>query len=126
MIANMTIAHLSACRYTFREPRLALERDKIRLNMGVLKMLGEFWPAGRREYDTMGVIARDILGLGEEEIRVPEEIATLPLDAMEFNLDSFDFSWACDVFAEGEFGLVDGELETRDADLDLVRGTIAM
>jgi hypothetical protein len=41
MITLMTIAHLSACRYIFKEPRLSLEREKIRLKMGVLKMLGK-------------------------------------------------------------------------------------
>ncbi|KAF1951750.1 hypothetical protein CC80DRAFT_423925 [Byssothecium circinans] len=96
MIANMTIAHLSACRYVFQEPRLSLERDKIRLNMGVLKMLGEFWPAGLHEYESMGVIAKEILSLEEEEIRIPGEAPVLPLDALDFNFD-FDVNWACDM-----------------------------
>ncbi|PVH97903.1 hypothetical protein DM02DRAFT_643881 [Periconia macrospinosa] len=74
MIANMTIAQLSACRYIFQEPRLSAEREKIRLNMGVLKMLGEFWPAGKREYKAVGIIARTILGLREEEVRVPPDV----------------------------------------------------
>jgi hypothetical protein len=100
MIANMTIAHLSACRYIFEEPRLSLERDKIRLNMGVLKMLGEFWPAGQREYQTMGIIAREILALKEEEIKIPEETQPMPLDALDFNFE-FDINWACDVFVNG-------------------------
>lgn len=97
MIANMTIAHLSACRYVFQEPKLSLERDKIRLNMGVLKMLGEFWPAGQREYKTMGIIAREILALKEEEIQIPEETPVLPLDTLDFNFD-FDMNWTCDTF----------------------------
>jgi len=100
MIANMTIAHLSACRYIFQEPRLALERDKIRLNMGVLKMLGEFWPAGKREYQSMGVIAREILALKEEEIQIPKETPVLPLDTLDFNFD-FDLNWTCDSFGTG-------------------------
>lgn len=40
-ITLMTIAHLSACCYIFKEPKLSLEREKIRLKMGVLKMLGK-------------------------------------------------------------------------------------
>lgn len=96
MIANMTIAHLSACRYIFQEPKLSLEREKIRLNMGVLKMLGEFWPAGQREYQTMGIIAREILSLKEEEIRIPEQTKVLPLDTLGFNFD-FDINWTCDM-----------------------------
>lgn len=98
MIANMTIAHLSACRYVFKEPKLEEERDKIRLNMGVLKMLGEFWPAGQREYREMGIIAREILALADEEIRPPTGTPIMPLDTLDFNFD-FDINWACDMFA---------------------------
>jgi hypothetical protein len=102
MIANMTIAHLSACRYVFCEPKLSLERDKIRLNMGVLKMLGEFWPAGHREYKTMGAIAREILALEEEEIQVPEETPILPLDTIDYNFPDFDVNWPCDLFSAAD------------------------
>ena len=98
MIANMTIAHLSACRYIFQQPKLSLERDKIRLNMGVLKMLGEFWPAGQREYNTMAIIAREILALREEEIQIPKEAPILPLDTLDYNFPEFDVNWACNVF----------------------------
>lgn len=98
MIANMTIAHLSACRYVFSESKLSLERDKIRLNMGVLKMLGEFWPAGQREYTTMGTIAREILALQEEEIQIPEEAPIMPLDTLDYNFPDFEIDWACEMF----------------------------
>lgn len=107
MIANMTIAHLSACRYIFQEPKLSLERDKIRLNMGVLKMLGEFWPAGQREYQTTGIIAREILSLKEEDIQVPRETPALPLDTLDFNFD-FDINWVCDMFANANATFLDG------------------
>ena len=100
MISNMTIAHLSACRYVFQKPRLQLERDKIRLNMGVLKMLGEFWPAGKREFRDMGIIAREILSLADEEIQIPETKPAVPLDALDFNFN-FDVNWACDALANG-------------------------
>jgi hypothetical protein len=99
MISNMTIAHLSACRYIFQEPRLSLERDKIRLNMGVLKMMGEFWPAGAREYHDVGIIAREILSLADDEITIPKLTPVLPLDTLDFN--DFDINWACDVFGTG-------------------------
>lgn len=96
MISNMTIAHLSACRYIFQESKLSLERDKIRLNMGVLKMMGEFWPAGEREYHDVGIIAREILSLTDEEIQIPKQPPVLPLDTLDFN--DFDINWACDMF----------------------------
>ncbi|CAI6336136.1 unnamed protein product [Periconia digitata] len=102
MIANMTIAHLSACRYIFTEPRLSVEREKIRLNMGVLKMLGEFWPAGKREYKAVGTIAKAILDLKDEDAKVPE--SGLSFDVMDFGFGdgaNLDFSW-CD-----ELGAVD-------------------
>ena len=101
MITLMTIAQLSACRYIYKEPRLSLERDKIRLNMGVLKMMGEVWPAGKREYKTMGIIAKEMLSLQDEEIQVHETAEVVPLDAMDFNFD-FDVNWGCDSFGSGD------------------------
>ncbi|KAL1611958.1 hypothetical protein SLS60_000181 [Paraconiothyrium brasiliense] len=101
MIANMTIAHLSACRYVYREPRLSLERDKIRLKMGVLKMLGEFWVAGKREYATLGTIAREILALKEEEIHIPKRTPILPLESLDYNFQDFDPNWAYETFGNG-------------------------
>ncbi|CAG5157178.1 uncharacterized protein ALTATR162_LOCUS4970 [Alternaria atra] len=97
MITLMTIAHLSACRYIFKEPRLSLEREKIRLKMGVLKMLGEFWPSGKREYHDMGIIAREMLALKDEEVEIPSMTGLVPLDALAFNFD-FDIDWACEPF----------------------------
>lgn len=66
--------------------------------MGVLKVLGEFWPAGLREYKAVGVIARTILGLREEDAGTPLE-ASMSLD----DVVGFDFGlgggeeglWAC-------------------------------
>ncbi|KAH7406266.1 C6 transcription factor [Phaeosphaeria sp. MPI-PUGE-AT-0046c] len=98
MITIITIAQLSACRYIFKEPRLSLERDKIRLNMGVLKMMGEVWAAGKRESVALGTIAHEILALREDEIEEPQIVDVVPLDAMDFNFD-FDVDWGCDSFA---------------------------
>lgn len=98
MITVASIAQLSACQYIFKEPRLSLERDKIRLNMGVLKMMGEVWTSGSREYQAMGIIAREILSIQDDEVQVPELAAVVPVDAMDFNYD-FDVNWGCDSFA---------------------------
>jgi hypothetical protein len=98
MITLMTIAQLSACRYIYKEPKLSLEREKIRLNMGVLKMMGEVWISGEREYATMGIIAREMLSLEDEEIQIPETGPIMPLDALDFNFD-FDVNWGCNSFA---------------------------
>lgn len=98
MITLTTIAQLSACRYIFKEPALTLEREKIRLNMGVLKMMGEVWLSGKREYQAIGIIAQEILSLQEEEIEIPQTASIMPLDALDFNFD-FDVNWACDSFA---------------------------
>lgn len=77
---------------------MSLEREKIRLNMGVLKMMGEVWLSGKREYNAMGIIAREILGIQDEEIRIPRTTPVMPIDTMDFNFD-FDVNWGCDSFA---------------------------
>ncbi|EAS35802.2 C6 transcription factor [Coccidioides immitis RS] len=68
MIANTTVAHLSACKHLFRGRRLQMEREKIRLSMAALKSLSEFWPLGRRTYTELGIIARESLSLADREI----------------------------------------------------------
>lgn len=86
---------------------MSLEREKIRLNMGVLKMMGEVWEAGKREYVVMGTIAQEILALREEEIEEPPMAEVVPLDAQDFNFE-FDINWQCDSFANVgglDFGL---------------------
>lgn len=51
-----------------RDQALKLARERIRLNMGVLKALGEHWPLGKRTYREVGVIAREILCLVDQDI----------------------------------------------------------
>lgn len=61
MIANVTIAHLSACRYVFRGKELAQCREKIRLTLGTLKTLSQYWLLGRQTHEEIGIIAQDCL-----------------------------------------------------------------
>jgi hypothetical protein len=96
MIANTTIAHLSACRYLFRGRTLQMAREKIRLCMGVLKTLSEHWPLGKRTYREIGIIAREILSLADRDI------GTLPTDTTQIPVDypciTFEPEAAFDVF----------------------------
>ena len=66
MIANVTIAHLSACRFIFSGDRRAKGREKIRLTMGTLKRLSEHWTLGERTYREIGIIARELLSLATD------------------------------------------------------------
>lgn len=68
MIANTLVAHLSACRYIFRDRTLQLERERVRSSMGALRVLGEYWPLGKRTYHELGIIAREILALSDQDI----------------------------------------------------------
>ncbi|KAL4779841.1 hypothetical protein BJX76DRAFT_351459 [Aspergillus varians] len=63
MISNLVIAHLAACRFHYTGQPLKLARERVRLSMGALKVLGEYWPMGRRTYREVGIVAREILGL---------------------------------------------------------------
>ncbi|KAL4879892.1 hypothetical protein BJY04DRAFT_219697 [Aspergillus karnatakaensis] len=74
MISNLVIAHLSACRFHYSGQALKLARERIRLSMGALKVLGEFWPMGARTYKEVGIVAREILGL-KEQGRSPSSVS---------------------------------------------------
>lgn len=66
--------------------------------MGVLKTLGENWQAGKRKYHELGVIAREILSLMDEDIEVSKQTPATPFDALgrDFDIDTaFDM---CDLF----------------------------
>ncbi|CAI7617268.1 unnamed protein product [Penicillium glandicola] len=66
MIANVTIAHLSACRFIFTGDQRAKSREKIRLTMGTLKCLSEHWTLGKRTYREIGIVARELLSLAKD------------------------------------------------------------
>ncbi|KAL3466911.1 hypothetical protein BJX64DRAFT_249251 [Aspergillus heterothallicus] len=72
MIANTVIAHLAACRFHYSGHQLKLARERIRLSMGALKVLGEYWPMGLRTYKEVGIVAREILGLKDQQKNVVE------------------------------------------------------
>lgn len=61
MIANVTIANLSACRLVLQGKELAQHRERIRLTLGTLKSLSQYWMLGKRTYEEIGIIARDSL-----------------------------------------------------------------
>ncbi|RYO74347.1 hypothetical protein DL764_010872 [Monosporascus ibericus] len=82
MIANTMVAHLSACRYLFKGSALQLERERIRSSMGALRVLGEYWPLGRRTYREMGIVAREVLGLSEKDIPQVENLTGKPGDTI--------------------------------------------
>jgi hypothetical protein len=76
MIANTVIAHLAACRFHYQGHQLKLARERIRLSMGALKVLGEFWPMGLRTYKEVGIVAREILGLKDQQQKNVVEVTT--------------------------------------------------
>ena len=80
IVAVTTIAYLSGCRHILRGQALKVARQRIRLNMGVIKALGECWPLGKVIYKELGVIARDILCLTDRDVPLP----TMPQDTPFF------------------------------------------
>ena len=90
-IANTTIAHLSACRHVLQGQALKLAREKIRLNMGVLKALGETWSRAKRTYRELGAIAREVLCLADQDISPLTDLSSLTTAAigpLDFTLDT--------------------------------------
>ena len=104
MIANNTITHLSACRYFYQGQQLRLARERIRLSMGTLKTLGEYWALGKRTYQEIGIIAREILSLVDrtrqdaiQEVPRFQTIASEESSLANFSMPDnlFDF---CDLY----------------------------
>ncbi|OJJ05028.1 hypothetical protein ASPVEDRAFT_55065 [Aspergillus versicolor CBS 583.65] len=88
MISNLVIAHLAACRFHYSGQPLKLARERVRLSMGALKVLGEYWPMGQRTYKEVGIIAREILGLkqvtqGKPVVKSPGYVPPEPERAFE-------------------------------------------
>lgn len=101
MIANATIAHLSACRYIYKGMQLTLGREKIRLSMGTLKTLSEYWPQGKRIYQEVGIIAREILCLRDENKSTMASTEVSETDALELLPPDFGLGGdadMCDLF----------------------------
>ncbi|KAH8804596.1 putative C6 transcription factor [Xylogone sp. PMI_703] len=103
-LTNTIKTHLVACHFIYKGHQLRLARERIRLSMGSLKALGEYWPLGKRSYQELGIIAREILSLKSQSQHhtvlqeplvqsvVPEELPALTLPIPD---NSFDF---CDYF----------------------------
>jgi hypothetical protein len=110
MIAVVAVTHLSACRYVFKGQDLRLNRERIRVTMGALKAMGEHWSLGKRTYQEISVIAREILSLDRplpspsalQEPQhaitgVPEVMTDIPASAFasDMAVEALDF---CDLF----------------------------
>lgn len=111
MLANVTIAHLPACRFVYEGSKLSKCRQKIRLTMGVLKRLSEHWALGKRTYREIGIIAREILCLTADNIHAPEpmgsEVEEPQLDLESLNmLPSPDLDF-CALFDSSVSGMVE-------------------
>ncbi|KAJ5771106.1 uncharacterized protein N7511_003157 [Penicillium nucicola] len=97
MIANLAIAHLSACRFIYHGQRLSQSREKIRLMMGTLKHLSEHWVLGKRTYREIGIVARELLSLAKDApVNFPTFELALP------NPPSMDIP-ALDMLPDGNF-----------------------
>ncbi|KAL4900137.1 hypothetical protein BDW74DRAFT_104479 [Aspergillus multicolor] len=87
MISNLVIAHLAACRFHYQGQQLKLARERVRLSMGALKVLGEYWTMGQRTYREVGIVAREILGLKnapkqQQQLQQPQQLPSpLPANA---------------------------------------------
>lgn len=79
MIAIVTIIHLSAYRFVFEGKKLESSREKIRLSMGTLKRLSEYWNVGKGSYREVGTIACKILSLRKDETPSPQAPPPLEL-----------------------------------------------
>ncbi|RLL98732.1 hypothetical protein CFD26_106194 [Aspergillus turcosus] len=100
MIAIVAIAHLSACRYVFKGQELRLNRERIRAIMGTLKAMGEHWSLGKRTYQEISVIAREILSLDRPLPSPPASREEQTTGVYEVMTDISAFAFAPDMAVE--------------------------
>lgn len=80
-LANITIAHLSACKYVLKGEQLKIARERIRVAMGSLEVFAEVWPKGKEVVRAIKTIAKELLNLGPEaESEKPSEGGNLPVE----------------------------------------------
>jgi hypothetical protein len=72
IIATITIAHLSACKFVLKEKELQIARERIRVAMGALESFADIWPRGKKVVADVKTIARELLRL------VPDNRSALP------------------------------------------------
>jgi hypothetical protein len=70
MIATTIIGYLSACKYTLKDEKLNLARERIRVAMGALDAFGEVWLGAKRTATEVKTVAHHMLNL--EAVCVPE------------------------------------------------------
>jgi hypothetical protein len=63
MTSSTALGLLSACKLILTGDELAVARDQIRLQIGCLKALADFWPQTARNLQEIQMIAQDVLGL---------------------------------------------------------------
>lgn len=59
----LILAQISACRFKLKGAEYKAARDRVRLGLGAIKVLGEVWAIGQVTVGEIQIIARDVLSL---------------------------------------------------------------
>ncbi|OBT42480.1 hypothetical protein VE00_07952 [Pseudogymnoascus sp. WSF 3629] len=59
----LILAQMSACRFKLKGAEYKAARDRVRLGLGAIKVLGKVWPIGHVTVGEIQTIARDVLSL---------------------------------------------------------------
>lgn len=104
MIATMTIAHLSACKYVFTGDQLKIARERIRVAMGALEVFAEIWPRAKKVVGEVKIVARTLLSLESKPrqtsitlskpIELPRQLPVIPISQPQSSQDRFVYSGA--------------------------------
>jgi hypothetical protein len=66
MVATITIAHLSACKFVLDGKELLVARERIRVAMGALETFAKIWPRAKKVVSEVKTVARELLHLSPE------------------------------------------------------------
>lgn len=134
MVATITIAHLSACKFVLDGKELQIARERVRAAMGALETFSEVWPRAKKVVTEVKTIARELLHLAPENrltrpsedriLRIPNPYVETALRILsekpsaaeaDFLLSLDGFGFVKDTFGLGSFFPADGNSECSSA-----------
>lgn len=83
--AQMAAAQIAACKHLLQDHALAIGRDRLKLSIGYLNTMGNFWPLAKK-------MAREVRGIARASLS--DVVDTIPMNAAaELEIPRDELTW---------------------------------